>query len=108
LLSDPYFRIRSLFRKAKVEEELDHQLRFHLGQKAEKFVRAGMSNEGALRRVRLEFGGLDQVKEQCRDARGITLGTTLVQTDRTVDTHHQKQQIRPKTLGHAHRSLWSS
>ena len=79
MLSDLYIRIRSLFRTSKVEEELDDELRFHLEQKAEKLVRAGMSNEDALRQVRLEFGGLDQVKQQCRDARGVTLLTTFAQ-----------------------------
>jgi putative ABC transport system permease protein len=79
LFSDLYIRIRSLFRKARVEEELDDELRFHLEQKAEKLVRAGTSKEEALRHARLEFGGLDQVKEQCRDARGVTLLTTFAQ-----------------------------
>ena len=79
MLSDLYIQIRSLFRTSKVEEELDDELRFHLEQKAEKLVRAGMSNEDALRQVRLEFGGLDQVKQQCRDARGVTLLTTFAQ-----------------------------
>jgi len=79
MLSDLYIRFRSLFRRSTVEAELDDELRFHMEQKAEKYVRAGMSNQEALRRVRLEFGGLDQVKEQCRDARGVTLLTTFAQ-----------------------------
>ena len=79
MLKDLSIRLRSLFRRAKVEAELDDELRFHLEQKTEKYLRAGMSNEEALRRVRLEFGGLDQVKEQCRDARGVALLTTFAQ-----------------------------
>ena len=79
MLSDLYIRLRSLFRTAKVEEDLDDELRFHLEEQTQKYLRAGMSNEEALRLVRLEFGGLDQVKEQCRDARGITLLTSFAQ-----------------------------
>jgi putative ABC transport system permease protein len=79
LLSDLYIRFRSLFRRRRVEEELDDELRFHLDQKTEQYARAGMSHEEALRQVRLEFGGLDQVKEQCRDARGVTLLTSFAQ-----------------------------
>ena len=76
---DLYIRIRSLFRRTKVEEELDDELRFHWERQVEKYVSGGMSREEALRRVRLEFGALDQVKEQCRDAQGITLLTTFAQ-----------------------------
>lgn len=79
MLSDLYIRFRSLLRKVKVEEELDDELQFHLEQQTEKYVHGGMSREDAIRRARLEFGGVDQVKEDCRDARGITLLTTFVQ-----------------------------
>ena len=77
--SDLYIRIRSLFRRTKVEEELDDELRFHWERQIEKYVSGDMSREEALRRVRLEFGALDQVKERCRDAQGITLLTTFAQ-----------------------------
>src|SRR6202161_455100 len=38
-----------------------------------------MSRDEAQRRVRLDFGGLEQVKEECRDARGVSLLETLAQ-----------------------------
>jgi len=79
MLSDPYIRLRSLFRRAKVEEELDDELRFHQEQQADKYMRAGMSREEALRQVRLDFGGLEQVKEDCRDARGVSFLESLAQ-----------------------------
>jgi putative ABC transport system permease protein len=79
LLSDIYIRLRSLFRRTKVEAELDDELQFHRERQVERYVASGMSREEALRRLRLEFGGIEQVKEQCRDARGITLLTTLAQ-----------------------------
>ena len=70
MLSDLYIRLRSIFRRAKVEEELDDELRFHQQQQADTYMRAGMSREEALRRVRLDFGGHEQVKEDVRNARG--------------------------------------
>jgi macrolide transport system ATP-binding/permease protein len=50
--SDLRVRLRSLFRHARVEQELDEELRFHLEQQAEKYMRAGLSRVEALRRVR--------------------------------------------------------
>lgn len=77
MLSDLYIRFRSLFRRSKVEEELNDELRFHTENQAEKYMRAGMSREEARRQVRLDFGGVDQVKEDCHDARGISLIETV-------------------------------
>ena len=72
MLDDLIFRIRSLFRRSAVENELDEELRFHLEQQVEKHVRAGLPREEAMRQTRLEFGGLGHVKEDCRESRGIT------------------------------------
>jgi macrolide transport system ATP-binding/permease protein len=71
MFTDPLFRLRSLFRPNTVELEMDEELRFHLERQLEKLVRSGLSREEAMRRARLEFGGLDEVKENCRDARGV-------------------------------------
>ena len=77
--NDLWFRLRCLFRRKRAESELDDELRFHYEQETEKYVQAGMRPEEAQRRVRLMFGGLDQVKEECRDARGLRfLETTLL------------------------------
>ena len=72
MLSDLIFRLRSLFRRSAVENELDDELRFHLEQQVEKHIRSGLTREEAMRQTRLEFGGLGQVKEDCRESRGIT------------------------------------
>jgi len=77
MLSDLYIRLRSLFRRSKVEEELDDEMRFHIQKQTEKYMHAGMSREEAQRQVRLDFGGIDQVKEDCRDARGVSLVETV-------------------------------
>ncbi|HTV15939.1 MAG TPA: ABC transporter permease [Acidobacteriaceae bacterium] len=77
MLSDLRIRFRSLFRRGRVEQELDDELRFHMEQQAGKYLRAGLSKEEAQRRVRLEFGGAEQVKEDCRDARGVSFLESL-------------------------------
>jgi putative ABC transport system permease protein len=62
-----------------MEVELDAELRTHLEHQVEKYVQSGLPLEEAKRRARLEFGGLDQVKEECRDARGVNLIETTLQ-----------------------------
>src|SRR5260370_20109226 len=79
MLSDGLIRIRSLLKRERVEGELDDELRFHFDQQVEKHVRSGLTREEALRHARLFFGGMDQVKEECRDARGVQLMDTLLQ-----------------------------
>jgi putative ABC transport system permease protein len=79
MLSDISLRLRSLLRHRRVEAELDDELRFHFDQQVEKYLRSGLMPEEAARRARLFFGGMDQVKEECRDARGVQLMETLLQ-----------------------------
>lgn len=50
------------------EERLDSELRFHFDQLVADYIRQGMTQHEALRRARREFGGMEQVKEECRDA----------------------------------------
>jgi predicted permease len=79
MLSDLTIRLRSLFRRTTVNRELDEELRFHLQQQVAKYVQAGLTAEEATRRAQLEFGGLDQIKVDCREARGVTLVETITQ-----------------------------
>src|SRR5271168_3480314 len=79
MLSDLLYRVRALFRRDNVEAELADELRFHFEQQVEKYVKAGLTREEATRQTCLVFGGLDQVKEDCRDARGVRFLETLAQ-----------------------------
>ena len=79
MLSDLKFRMRALLRRATVERELDDELRFHLEREIEKNARAGMSRVDAERAARLAFGGVERIKDDARDARGIYLWDTLSQ-----------------------------
>ena len=79
MLHDLLFRLRALFRRNAAERELDDELRFHRERQIAKYVNSGMTENNAARLARLEFGGLDQVKDQCREARGIGFVETVVQ-----------------------------
>jgi putative ABC transport system permease protein len=79
MFSDLRFRLRALFRRNAMERELDAELRFHLEREIEKYVRAGMSRADAERRARISFGGVDRIKDDARDARGVQLIDSLRQ-----------------------------
>ncbi|MFZ0637669.1 MAG: ABC transporter permease [Candidatus Acidiferrales bacterium] len=79
MLSDILIRVRALMRRDDVERELDEELRFHFERQVEKFVKNGVPREDARRQARLEFGGAELIKEECREARGVHLLETLGQ-----------------------------
>src|SRR6266446_6488911 len=79
MLDDLLLRIRSLFRKKVVEAEVDEELRFHFEKQVSKFMQSGLAPQEARRVARLEFGGMEQLKEEHRDARGISFIETLWQ-----------------------------
>jgi putative ABC transport system permease protein len=87
-LHDLLFRLRTLMRHPAAENELNDELSFHLERQTDKYVKSGMSRAEALRRARLEFGGLDQVKNECREARGLSFVETLVQ-----DLHYSARTL---------------
>jgi predicted permease len=70
MLADLLIRLRGLFRRDTVERELEEELSFHFEHLVDAHVQSGLPLSEARRRARLELGGLDQVKEDCRDARG--------------------------------------
>jgi putative ABC transport system permease protein len=58
---------------------MDAELRSHIETYAEDLMRTGMPREEALRRARLEFGGIERIKEECRESRGISFIESLLQ-----------------------------
>src|SRR5579864_3568282 len=71
--------LRSLFRKKAAEEELGSELRFHLERQVQENLAAGMPEEEARRAALREFGGVEQVKEECRAARRVNYLENLLQ-----------------------------
>src|SRR6266705_2542782 len=63
--------LRSLFRWAQADRELDDELRDHLERKTQEYVAQGMTQEEAHRRAQLDLDGIEQTKEKCRDARRV-------------------------------------
>lgn len=62
--------ISRLFRRSALERDLDKELRFHIDSAVADLVRGGMPRAEAERVARIELGGMEQVKEDARDARG--------------------------------------
>ncbi|HWY46141.1 MAG TPA: ABC transporter permease [Bryobacteraceae bacterium] len=59
-----------LLRRKHLEEQLEKELRFHLEQHTADLIARGYNPAEARRQARLAMGGSEQVKEECRDARG--------------------------------------
>jgi putative ABC transport system permease protein len=70
-LQSIFHRFRSMFRKNAMERELDQEMRFHVERQIAEHIAAGMSQEEARHAAQLEFGGVEQFKEECRAARGV-------------------------------------
>src|ERR1041384_8113270 len=62
-------RLRSLFLGSRFEPEMDEEVRFHLARQIEDNIKAGMSPEEARCAALRTFGGVEQIKEGCRDTR---------------------------------------
>ncbi len=77
--NDLRIRLRALFQRESVETEMNHELRFHVERRVEMLVQSGVPFAEAQRRARAAFGGSEQIKEECRDARGISFLETLWQ-----------------------------
>src|SRR5215831_13804286 len=71
--------LRAVIGRARMESEMDAELRFHIEAFAEDLVRSGVPREEAMRRARIEFGGVERAKEECREARGVSLFDGLTQ-----------------------------
>jgi predicted permease len=61
--------IRSLVRRRTVESELNEELSFHLERQIAENVNSGMTPREARRTAMIEFGGVESMKEECREAR---------------------------------------
>ena len=66
-------RLRSLFRKDKAELDLSEELQFHLQNQIDEYVAQGMGPQEARHAAFRSLGGVEQVKEECREARRMNL-----------------------------------
>ncbi|MBO0800780.1 MAG: ABC transporter permease, partial [Blastocatellia bacterium] len=72
-------RLRSLLRRAQVEQELNEELRYHLERQIEEHITKGMTPEKARYTALRALGGIEQRKEECRDMRRVRLIEDLIQ-----------------------------
>jgi macrolide transport system ATP-binding/permease protein len=73
MLNKLRLRLRSLFFKSKMEDELQAELQFHLEREIEENIILGMTPEEARYAAIRSFGGVERVKEESRDVRGVRL-----------------------------------
>ena len=72
-------RLRSLFRWGRADQDLDEGLPDHFERKTEEYLARGMEPEDAPRWARLDLAGVEELKEECRDARRVSWLQDLVQ-----------------------------
>ena len=82
-------RFRSLFKGARVDQELSDELRFHLEKLIEEKIAKGMTLKEARYAALRELGGLDQIKEECRDMRRVSWIENFLQ-----DVRYGLRQLR--------------
>src|SRR5579862_6131584 len=81
--------LKRLFGREALERDLDKELLFHVDAATADHVRNGMSQKEARRIARLDLGGIEQVKEETRDARGTRWVEDLV-----TDVRHAMRGMR--------------
>jgi len=95
--------IDGFLHRDRLEEELDAELRFDFEQRVEARIRSGMSECAARHAARLEFGGIEQVKDECREARAFSwmddLGRDITYAMRSASRQRGITAIAVLSLG---------
>src|SRR5215212_9422925 len=79
MLNDLWFRVRVLWRARKADRDLDDELQLHLEHETRNLIASGLEAGEARRRALIRFGGVERVREECRDAQGLGVLTATVQ-----------------------------
>src|ERR1700730_2995029 len=72
-------RLRSIFHKNRAELDLSEELQFHLRNQIDEYVALGMNPKEARHAALRSLGGIEQAKEECRDARKVNLIENFLQ-----------------------------
>ena len=81
--------LQRLLGRKRMENNLDAEIRFHFESQVRDKMRSGISENEARRLTRLEFGGIDQIKEDCRESRGTQWLESIVR-----DLRYSLHQLR--------------
>jgi hypothetical protein len=76
---DLYLRLRALLFPGQVDRDLHDELESHIALQTAKNIARGESPAEAARLAQIDFGGIAQISEECREARGISFLTNTVQ-----------------------------
>lgn len=71
--------VSALVHRSRLRDEIDEELRAHIQDRANHLECSGLSPSEAERQARLEFGGYQKFKEECREARGTQFIESLLQ-----------------------------
>ena len=74
--------LKRTLRKRKIEQQLDAELQFHIEQRTTEMIASGVEPAEARRRALIEFGGVENIKEECREARPTCLLESVFQDSR--------------------------
>ncbi|MGE5324449.1 MAG: ADOP family duplicated permease [Actinomycetota bacterium] len=69
----------TLFRRSRVERQMEEELRVHIQSRADDLEKSGLTRDEAERQARIEFGGYERYKEECRESVGAHFVETLLQ-----------------------------
>src|SRR5690349_24032711 len=89
LLRQLRLRFDSLFRRRRVERELNEGLQYHLDRQIDEGLADGLTPEEARYAALRSMGAVAQSKEECRDMRRVSLIESLLQ-----DLHYGARTLR--------------
>jgi predicted permease len=84
---------RRIFQRRKLEHQLDSELRFHIEQQIRDYIKSGMSDREARRKASISFGGIDAVKEDCREVQRISFVESTAQDIRYAARSMRKSPL---------------
>ncbi|MGA2594514.1 MAG: ABC transporter permease, partial [Bryobacteraceae bacterium] len=82
-------RLRSLVRRRELDGDLDEELEYHIEQKTQEYIAAGLAPQEARRAALREWRGVEQIREECRDMRKVN----FIQ-DVAADIRYGLRQLR--------------
>ena len=98
LLSTLRLRLRAVVRRARVEEELDEEIRDHIDRRVAEEVARGVPREAARQAALRAFGGVEQVKEACREVQRMSVIEHTVQDLRFAARHFARAPVATATM----------
>ncbi len=88
-LTDLLLRIRAILFQQRTESDLEEEFANHLELQIRKYIAAGVGVDEATRGARIDFGARESAREECRDARGVSWVSNVVQ-----DLHYAIRTFR--------------